>query len=89
MLDGQVLHSELEESYRTASEELATCRAELEKQKILTERLENDLMHVDRHLANGERPSGTGTSTPSHSTDALSGLNLGSTSVSNLWRNGW
>jgi hypothetical protein len=39
-------------------------------------------MHVDRHLANGERPAGTGTSTPSQSTDALSGLNIGSTSVS-------
>ena len=82
-----MLHSELEESFRTASEELATCRAELEKQKILTERLENDLMHVDRHmaggsgapLANGERPSGI--STPNQSTDALSGLNLGSTPV--------
>lgn len=88
-----MLHSELEESFRTASEELATCRAELEKQKVLTDRLENDIMHVDRHMAggssgtsagasgavNGERPSGR--STPSQSTDALSGLNLGSTSV--------
>ncbi|KIM21551.1 hypothetical protein M408DRAFT_29456 [Serendipita vermifera MAFF 305830] len=83
----RVLHSELEESFRTASEELATCRAELEKQKVLTDRLENDLMHVDRHMAtsnsagalpNGDRASGT--STPNQSTDALSGLNIGSTS---------
>ncbi|KAG8752038.1 hypothetical protein FRC14_007407 [Serendipita sp. 396] len=76
----RVLHGELEESFRSVSEELATCRAELEKQKILTERLENDLMHVDRHMgqANGERPSGR--STPSAAPDGLSGLNLGSNS---------
>jgi hypothetical protein len=60
------------------SEELATCRAELEKQRILTERLENDLMHIERTA--GDRLSGA--STPAASTDALSSLNLGVPNVS-------
>ncbi|PVG01219.1 hypothetical protein CPB86DRAFT_773346 [Serendipita vermifera] len=76
-VSSKILHGELEQSFQKVSEELATCQAELEKQKILTDRLENDLMHVDRHMgqANGERPLPA--DTPPAAADGLSGLNLG------------
>ena len=86
----RVLHSELEESFRGVSEELAGVRNELEKQKVLTDRLENDLMNLGGGGGQQQHPNGTaerssGVSTPSQSTDGLSGLNLGSTSVRGFW----
>jgi homeobox protein cut-like len=84
----RVLHSELEESFRGVSEELAGVRNELEKQKVLTDRLENDLMNLgggQQQHPNGNAEKASGMSTPSQSTDGLSGLNLGSTSVRDFW----
>lgn len=63
-------------------------RNELEKQKVLTDRLENDLMNLgggQQQHPNGNAEKASGTSTPSQSTDGLSGLNLGSTSVRGFW----
>lgn len=68
------------------SEELATCRADLEKQKILNERLENDLMHVDRHLGKTNLERSSGRSSPAAAPDGLSGLNLGVPNVGTFMR---
>jgi homeobox protein cut-like len=73
----QVLHAELEASFRSVSEDLATCRADLERQKVLNDRLENDLLHVDQHMGRVNADRLSGTSTP----DPLTSLNIG-TSVS-------
>lgn len=75
------------------TESLDHCRVELDKERQLTEKLENDLLQVDSHrdsahpLANGDRHSGV--ATPSNSIglglntaqDGLSGLRLGEKSM--------
>lgn len=70
------------------SEELAGVKNELEKQRVLTEKLENDLMNIGQGQPNGvsigdKNTTGSGIATPNQSMDGLAGLNLGSTSVSN------
>ncbi|KAG5654395.1 hypothetical protein H0H81_003219 [Sphagnurus paluster] len=67
----RILHSELEESLQVAQEQLKNLGAELEKQKTLNEKLENDLLSMNKHQHNGNM-------TPSESgVDILAGLELG------------
>lgn len=67
----------MEASIQAAEERLVSTNAELEKQKMLNEKLENDLLHMDKHNMNGR---GDGAMTPSESNnplDALAGIELG------------
>ncbi|KAK7472734.1 hypothetical protein VKT23_000844 [Stygiomarasmius scandens] len=66
----RILHSELEESLQTVQGQLESTTAELSKQKTLNENLENDLLSMNRHKANGDPAS-------SESSDVLAGLDLG------------
>ncbi|KAJ6594099.1 CASP C terminal-domain-containing protein [Mycena capillaripes] len=68
----RIIHTELEASLQTAEEQLASISAELEKQKILNEKLETDLVSMNSHKSNGDLPS-----TEVDSTDVLAGLDLG------------
>lgn len=68
----QILQTELEASLQTAEERLAGTSAELEKQKILNEKLENDLLSMNSHKSNGDL-----TASNNDSTDVLAGLDLG------------
>ena len=82
----QVLHSELEASLMAAEAQLAATEADLQKQKTLNEKLENDLVQMDRHNPvvrasvnlNGD-VAGSGTHTPLEGAadDILAGLDLG------------
>jgi homeobox protein cut-like len=65
------LHGELEESLKAAQDKIETMSSEMEKHKALTERLENDLLSMNKHGHNGDV-------TPSEdSIDVLAGLDLG------------
>ncbi|KAJ7045771.1 CASP C terminal-domain-containing protein [Mycena alexandri] len=68
----RIIHTELEASLQTAEEQLATTSAELEKQKILNEKLETDLVSMNSHKSNGDLSL-----TEGDSTDVLAGLDLG------------
>ncbi|KAJ7859720.1 CASP C terminal-domain-containing protein [Mycena leptocephala] len=68
----RILHTDLEASLQTAEERLATTSTELEKQKILNEKLETDLVSMNSHKSNGDLPPSEG-----DSTDVLAGLDLG------------
>ncbi|KAJ7091199.1 CASP C terminal-domain-containing protein [Mycena epipterygia] len=68
----RIIHTELEASLQIAEEQLADTSAELEKQKILNEKLENDLVSMNSHKSNGDLPS-----SENDSTDILAGLDLG------------
>ncbi|TCD63439.1 hypothetical protein EIP91_005410 [Steccherinum ochraceum] len=82
----RVLHSELEASLLAIEAQLTATQADLEKQKALNEKLENDLLQMDRHNPaarstvnlNGDA-SGSGTQTPAESgpDDVFAGLDLG------------
>ncbi|KAF5393386.1 hypothetical protein D9757_000739 [Collybiopsis confluens] len=65
----RILHGELEASLHQAEEELSFTRSELDRQKNLNERLENDLLSVNK--PNGGAP-------PSTVPDVLAELELGS-----------
>ncbi|KAF8200663.1 CASP C terminal-domain-containing protein [Pholiota molesta] len=65
----RILHSELEDSLRTSQEQLETSTQELERQKELNEKLETDLLSIDKE--NGRRAS----SEPEQ--DVLSSLDTG------------
>lgn len=45
----QILHGELQESLRNVEQKLDSTSAELQKQKDLNEKLENDLFSIDQH----------------------------------------
>ncbi|RDB24925.1 Protein CASP [Hypsizygus marmoreus] len=67
----RILHGELEESLQAAEDQLTTMGTELEKQRALNEKLENDLVSMNKHRPNGD-------ATPSDSgLDVLAGLELG------------
>ncbi|KAJ7647139.1 CASP C terminal-domain-containing protein [Roridomyces roridus] len=68
----RILQSELEASLQTVEEQLAGTSAELGKQKILNEKLENDLLSMNSHKSNGDL-----TASNNDSTDVLAGLDLG------------
>ncbi|GLB37586.1 putative CASP C terminal [Lyophyllum shimeji] len=72
----RILHGELEESLQTAQDQLKNMSSELEKQKALNEKLENDLASMNKHKPNGD-------ATPSDSgLDVLAGLELNGKSPS-------
>ncbi|PBK91487.1 hypothetical protein ARMGADRAFT_1106045 [Armillaria gallica] len=66
----RILHSELENSLQAAQDQLSSTGADLEKQKALSEKLENDLLSMNKHRTNGDI-------TPPESSDVLTGLDLG------------
>ena len=80
----QILHGELETSLQHAREELASATSELEKQRTLNERLEDDLLqlneHKPSHKQNGKAKA-NGTHTPLEDADSdedfLTTLDLG------------
>ena len=77
MTDGfcaQILHGELEASLLSVQADLANAEIELEKQRALNEKLENDLLQVQTH--NSTSSTLNGTSTPAED-DVLAGLDLG------------
>ncbi|ESK96561.1 golgi membrane protein [Moniliophthora roreri MCA 2997] len=63
----RILHGELEASLQSTQERLSATSSELEKQKSLNEKLENDLLSMNNHKTND---------TPDTS-DVLSGLDIG------------
>ncbi|KAG6867826.1 hypothetical protein C0993_010585 [Termitomyces sp. T159_Od127] len=67
----RILHSELEESLRAAEDQLKNLGSELEKQKTLNEKLETDLLSMNKHRTNGDVPSSDS------GLDVLAGLELG------------
>ncbi|KAK0461260.1 CASP C terminal-domain-containing protein [Desarmillaria tabescens] len=71
----RILHSELENSLQAAQDQLSSTGADLEKQKALNEKLENDLLSMNKHRSNGDI-------TPPESSDVLTGLDLGRKAVS-------
>jgi len=76
----RVLHGELESSLQAVTEQLAHDQKELGQQKALNERLENDLLQVNRHIPKTNGDGASGYSTPSGQNqpqDGLAGLNLG------------
>ena len=81
----QILHGELEASLQAAQAELDATDTELEKQKALNEKLENDLLEMDQRKGSGDI-SGVASSSDiasMGSIDMLAGLDLGKkTSVS-------
>lgn len=75
----QILHGELEASLQTAQEELITVHSKLEKQQQLNEKLENDLLEVEKHQhaqVNGMPEVRDGLKATG-SSDALAGIELG------------
>jgi hypothetical protein len=90
ILKVQILHGELEASLQQARSELTTTSVELEKQRELNERLENDLLT----LAQRSRTTGSAGLDPDAGDDgddgALAGLALGKKAkpagVSSLFR---
>jgi len=75
----QILHSELEASLQAVQEELITVHSKLEKQQQLNEKLENDLVDIEKHQqaqANGTHEA-RDTLKNAASSDALAGIELG------------
>ena len=85
----QILHNELEASLQSVEEQLAFTSSELDKQKVLNEKLENDLVAMNKHNkpngnGAGVGADGTGALTPSGTdsqTNLLAGLELGKKST--------
>ncbi|KAG5648583.1 hypothetical protein DXG03_003194 [Asterophora parasitica] len=74
----RILHGELEESLQAAEDQLKGMGSELDKQKTLNEKLENDLLSMNKHRPNGDvTPSDSGL-------DVLAGFELGSPSSGKL-----
>ncbi|KAF7321700.1 Golgi membrane protein [Mycena kentingensis (nom. inval.)] len=69
----RILHTELEASLASSEEELVATKADLEKQKILNEKLETDLLSMNSHKSNGDVPSAENGDVG----DVLAGLDLG------------
>ncbi|KAF9010535.1 CASP C terminal-domain-containing protein [Cyathus striatus] len=69
----RILHSELDASLQTANDRLEAASSELEKQKLLNEKLENDLLSMDNH----QKPNGDGQSSDATALDVLADLDLG------------
>ncbi|CCM01147.1 uncharacterized protein FIBRA_03195 [Fibroporia radiculosa] len=75
----RILHGELEVSLQAARVELAVTESELDKQRALNEKLENDLLQLDQRKTNGDfsHTSDSLDLLASGSADALAGLELG------------
>lgn len=71
----------MEASLKTVQEQLTLTSSELDKQKVLNEKLENDLLAMNKHSkTNGTvgNADGSGVLTPADSQiDVLAGLDLG------------
>ena len=65
------MHGELEESLKAAENKIETMTSEMDKQRALTERLENDLLSLNKHGLNGDANSSE------QSLDVLASLDLG------------
>jgi len=76
----RILHAELEASLLGVQSDLAATEADLQKQRALNEKLENDLLQMDSHKPNGDA-SGAGTPDFGAPSDALAGLDLGKKST--------
>ena len=82
------MHGELEASLRAVSEDLSNSRDELEKQRVLNDKLETDLLQVNKHVG-APGAGGTGAEKPGAAPPAgagpqeglagLAGLNIGQT----------
>ncbi|KAJ3550102.1 hypothetical protein NM688_g5108 [Phlebia brevispora] len=68
----RILHGELEASLQSVQSELAMTSSELEKQRALNEKLENDLLQMEAH-----NPKATNAESQEQDDDALAGLELG------------
>ncbi|CAL1706846.1 unnamed protein product [Somion occarium] len=77
----RILHGELEASLLASQTQLAETESELQKRKALNERLENDLVQMDRHKPNGDASGYHTPADSSTSSDALAGLELGKKDV--------
>lgn len=75
----KILHDELEASLRQISEELADTKEELDKQKVLNDRLESDLLQMEQHKPNGTRAQSPDDSFADQ--DPLTSLDLGNKKV--------
>ncbi|KAF8520409.1 CASP C terminal-domain-containing protein [Hysterangium stoloniferum] len=75
----RVVHGELEASLRSLSEELTSTKEELEKQRLLNERLETDLLQINKHVNGSTAGIGAADNVPAPSgtPGGLEGLNLG------------
>ncbi|KAF8638030.1 hypothetical protein AX16_010662 [Volvariella volvacea WC 439] len=63
----RILHSELEQSLQSSSEQLEAVTRDLEKQRVLNEKLENDLLAMNQHKDSHQRLE---------SSDILAGLDM-------------
>ena len=72
----QILHGELEASLQSVQSELAMTSSELEKQRALNEKLENDLLQMQAH-----NPKTVVFDAVSEDPDVLAGLDLGKKTV--------
>lgn len=78
------MHNELEASLKSVEEQLTQTSSELEKQKALNEKLENDLLAINKHKLNGNgRPDGALSPAAANESqsDLLVGLELGKKST--------
>lgn len=66
----QVAHEELFATHRTITGDLEGLHSRFEEQRVLNDRLENDLLRINQS-------AGSGSVTPSAREDPLAGLNLG------------
>lgn len=70
----KILHGELEAQLLSTQGELVNAEVELEKQRALNEKLENDLLQIQTHNPGSKAVNGD--STPA-ADDVLAGLDLG------------
>jgi homeobox protein cut-like len=73
----QILHTELETSVAASKDQLALTSSELEKQKALNEKLENDLLAMNKHSGSALNGDVTSSDASASQTDVLAGLDLG------------
>ena len=83
----QIVHNDINASLNEVTEELRALKSELDEKRALVEKLESDLLLLDKHQPNGI--VGRSPSELSLPHDPLAGLDIGgkSTNVSHLDRN--
>ncbi|KAI0063715.1 hypothetical protein BV25DRAFT_1824286 [Artomyces pyxidatus] len=84
----RILHNELEASLQQTRDALSMTTSELDKQRALNERLENDLLHLNQHGHGQNGKASNGIETPASENgsdlDALAGLDLGRKAKGNV-----
>ncbi|OBZ67168.1 Protein CASP [Grifola frondosa] len=73
----RILHGELEASLQATQTQLVLTESELDKQRALNERLENDLLQMEQRKSNGDLNGAVSPAELAAQTDALAGLDLG------------